>query len=139
MNSFKHWTVTAIFAALACTGLHAQTTDMWAAVPFDFHAGDKLIPAGEYVIHQQGSVVWLREANNGRPALAFVTVGTQGRGPARQARLDFDCYGSDYFLTTIWNSFSQDGRQVLPSSREKELAKRREAPVPATIAITSTK
>ena len=112
---------------------------MRVAVPFDFHAGDKLIPAGEYVIHEQGPVVWLREANAGKPALVFVTIATEGRSPSRQARLDFDCYGSDYFLTTIWNSYSQDGRQVLQSSREKELAKRREVSVPAAIAITSTK
>jgi hypothetical protein len=47
MTNFKHFAGVVIFAALACTGLHAQSLNLRATIPFDFHAGDKLMPADE--------------------------------------------------------------------------------------------
>jgi hypothetical protein len=110
MKSLKQLVVVAFFAALACAGLQAQRVDMRANIPFDFHAGDRVMPAGEYVIHQQGALVFLREADGGRPAPILMTIGVDGR-VSQEARLEFNRYGSDYFLTAVWNSFTQDGRK----------------------------
>jgi hypothetical protein len=139
MKSLTQFVVAAIFAALACTGLHAQTVDMRADIPFNFHAGDKLMPAGEYVIHGQGPLVFLRESDSGRPAPILMTIGVSGRYAARPARLVFNCYGNEYFLTTIWNPFTQDGRKVLPTAREKELASRGDVPLHAEVLLAATK
>src|SRR3984885_6438530 len=63
MKSLKQTVVVTIFAALACTALHAQSVRLQATIPFDFRAGDKLMPAGEYAIQEQGSITFLRAAD----------------------------------------------------------------------------
>ncbi len=44
MKSLKQFVVVVAFAALSGIGLRAQTIDLRAAIPFDFHAGDRLLP-----------------------------------------------------------------------------------------------
>ncbi len=139
MKSFKQLAVVAIFAALACAGLRAQSVDLRAAIPFNFHAGDKLMPAGEYFIHEQSPVVFLRTFDVASLSRALMTVGAAGRDPSHESKLVFNRYGSEYFLSTIWDSFSEDGRQVLRTAREKELAKRGNVPVPAVVTLASSK
>jgi hypothetical protein len=125
MKSLKQLVVLAIFGALACAGLHAQSVDMRVTIPFDFRAGNTLMPAGEYEVHGQGPFVILRLADGGRPSVGLITNGATGADPTRaDARLDFNRYGNAYFLTTIWNPSSSDGRQVPTSHQEKQLAKR---------------
>jgi hypothetical protein len=138
MNTLRQLAVVAIFGALAGIGLHAQNFDLRANIPFDFHAGDRLMPAGEYLIHGQGPVVFVRRADNGSNAFALTTIGVSSREAPRKARLDFNCYGSEYFLTNIWDSFAENGRQLQQTSREKELA-RLGIPVPSAVSLTSTK
>jgi hypothetical protein len=137
MKNFKQLAVFVIFAALSCVGLRAQDVYLQAAIPFDFHAGDKLMPAGEYTIHEQGPVVFLRTWD--KPGPILMTFGVSNRGPYPKAQLNFNRYGSEYFLTAIWDSYSQDGRQVPQTDREKELAKQGNVPVPAVVTIASSK
>src|SRR5271170_4206907 len=99
MKSHTRLVAVAIFAALACTGLQAQTVDLRAAIPFNFHAGDKLMPAGEYVIQERGPVIWLRDADSHRPAFALMSVGAAGWNRSPNSRLEFNQYGNEYFLT----------------------------------------
>jgi hypothetical protein len=139
MKSLKQLAVLAIFGALACAGLQAQTVDLRATIPFDFQAGNTLMPAGEYLIHSQGQWVVLRKADGGKPAAGLMTNAATGANPTRgEARLDFNRYGDAYFLTAIWNGYSRDGRQVPQTGREKELAKRLGGPVQAA-AIRASK
>jgi len=139
MKSLKQFIWVTTFVALAGTGLRAQSVDMRAAIPFDFQAGDKLMPAGEYAIQGQGSVVFLRGADNGSPALALITIGAEGRDASGHARLEFNRYGNEYILAAVWNSFTQDGRQLLQTPRQKELAKRGNVPAQTTVALMSAK
>jgi hypothetical protein len=138
MKSLKQTVVVTIFAALACTALHAQSVSLQATIPFDFRAGDKLMPAGEYAIQEQGAVIFLRAAD-GKSNLAMFTHGVESRHPSRAARLDFNQYGNEYFLTTIWDSYTQDGREVPPTSRQRELAKQGNVPVLAVVAMVRSK
>ena len=138
MKSLRQLLITTLFAALACTALHAQTVDLLANIPFDFHTGDKLLPAGKYLIHADGSVVFLRTAD-GNPASIFLTFGATAFNGVRKSGLDFDRYGDEYFLTTIWNSFNQNGRAVPKTARQKELAARGNVPVRSTIAVESSR
>jgi hypothetical protein len=139
MKSLKQFILVTTFAALAGTGLDAQTVDMRAVIPFNFHAGDRLLPAGEYSIRGQGPVVFLRGADNGSPAFALMTIRTEDQDQYAHARLEFNRYGNEYFLTAVWDSFTQNGRQMLPTPRQKELAKQGKVPAAATVALTSTK
>jgi hypothetical protein len=130
--------VVAFFAALACTSLHAQSVDMRANIPFDFHVGDSLMPAGEYLIHGQDGLVFLRGTDGGRPAPILMTIGVDRKDP-REGQLEFNRYGSEYFLSAIWNPFSKDGHKVPQTARQKELAKRGDVPVQTEVTITSSK
>jgi len=138
MNSLKHLATATIFAALACTGLHAQSFDIRATIPFDFHAGTTTLPAGEYVIHEQGPLVWLRGAVGGTRSPIMITIATTGR-ELQHARLNFNRYGSDYFLTTVWSSSSLDGHQLVQTAREKEIAKRGGVPARVVVNLASSK
>jgi|ERR1700722_3035088 hypothetical protein len=138
MKRLKQLVVLSTFAVLAGTGLHAQSVDVQATIPFDFHAGDRLMPAGEYVIHEQGPCVIFKNAD-GKASGAVMTFGVSGRGPAQDARLEFNRYGDEYFLLAVWNSFTADGRQVPRTARQKELAKRGNAPVEAAVALARSK
>jgi hypothetical protein len=134
MKSLKQFAVSVFFAALSSTGMHAQTA-MRANIPFDFRAGDKLMPAGEYSIEEHGSWVALRVAGSGKEAVALLTNGALGMDSTRSARLDFSRYGSAYFLTAIWEPYSRNGRQVPAAAREKELAKNVGIPAQAVVVI----
>ena len=49
---------TGLFAAIACSGLQAQTMNMRASIPFDFRVGTAVLPSGEYLIqHKDGGVL----------------------------------------------------------------------------------
>ncbi len=139
MKSLKQMIVVAFFAVLAGSGLHAQTVSIRAAIPFNFHVGDKLMPSGEYVIHGEGPVLWLLGADSGEPALALLTIGAQSLDNSRRARLSFNRYGNEYILESVWDSFTQYGRQVSRTAREKELAKGDKVPVPIVITLASNK
>jgi hypothetical protein len=139
MKSLKQMIVVTFFAVLAGGGLHAQTVSIRAAIPFNFHAGDKLMPAGEYEIHGQGPFLWFRGADSGEPALALLTIGAESPEKPRPARLSFNRYGNEYFLESVWDSFTRNGRQVSRAAREKELAKGYRVPVPIVITLASSK
>ncbi len=129
MKSLKQFVVVTILAALACTALHAQSVDLRATIPFDFHAGARLLPAGEYVVQEQGAVVILKSAGHGGPASIFLTNGVTSRMQPRSARLEFDRYGAEYFLTAVWSPFSANGRVVPKTNRQKEFARRVDIPL----------
>lgn len=137
MKSLQQFIVAAVFATVSCAGLSAQNVELRADVPFDFYAGNTLIPAGEYVVHARGPAVWLR-GPGGTPVFASNTNRTESLWPSRQERLVFNRYGNEYFLSAIWTSFT-DGRQLIPTARQKELAKRVNVPVQATVALVSGK
>jgi len=123
MTSLKQWFVLTIFSALACSGLNAQIVNMRANIPFDFHAGDKVMPAGEYQIHGEGTWVTVHPVNGGKPVTTFTTISAVGADPNRAAQLDFQRYGDTYFLKAIWKGHSADGRELVPEASEKKLAK----------------
>jgi hypothetical protein len=68
-----------------------------------------------------------------------MTYRSAGRDPSSKAELDFNRYDSEYFLTVVWDAFTQDGRQVPPTAHEKELAKRGVGPVVAAVPLAGSK
>jgi len=138
MKNFKQFAVVAILVTLACAGLHAQTFDVRVTIPFDFRAADTQLPAGEYVVHGEGSWVVLRALDGTRRTPILTTIAAAGGYP-KDAGLDFNRYGSEYFLSVIWDSSSWNGHQLLPTAREKEVAKRRGRPVPTAVTLDSSK
>jgi hypothetical protein len=139
MKSLKQFVVVVTFAALASIGLRAQTIDLRAAIPFDFHAGNRLMPAGEYQIHEDGGMVFLHGVANGGLNQVLMTIGATKREAPRHARLDFNVYGNEYFLAEVWSSTSPDGRVTIPPARQKELAKLGDTPAQVAVNLASGK
>ena len=111
-----------LFAAVACSGLHAQTPTVRASIPFDFQIGQTRMPAGDYQFrHEHG---WLAvQDQSGSPVAAVMTNTVYRPGtPANEAVLQFNRYGRVYFLANIWKGGSDTGHSLSTSAREKELA-----------------
>ena len=105
---------------LAATSLVAQHRPaIKANVPFDFVAGGKMLPAGEYQIQtEQANVLSIRSMDfkSNANLSAHSAQDTQMSGVAA---LRFNHYGDRYFLSQIWTG--SDRGQELPKSRaEKE-------------------
>ena len=112
-----------LFAASAFPSLYAQTTDLHASIPFDFRVDDTLMPAGDYSIHLSNTLLQVLEIGGGKHSVFAITNRTSQFSPTKDARLQFRRYGNAYFLAEIWDQGSQDGRTLLQSRHEKELAK----------------
>jgi hypothetical protein len=115
--------VLGLFIALVYSS--AQTSDVRAKIPFDFRMGETLMPAGEYRIEHQSNGALILRQQGGRNA-AYVCIPLPASRPDKPAAgsLQFNRYGENYFLTTVWSPNSQDGYALPKSTREKELASR---------------
>src|SRR5258705_11471085 len=102
-----------LFAAVACSGLSAQTVNLQASIPFDFRMGETLMPAGEYQIHNSADgVLAVRQRDGAHAAAVLLTLPASRRGAATKGALEFNRYGDAYFLSRIWTPDSRDGRAL---------------------------
>ena len=115
---------TGLFAAIACSGLQAQTMNMRASIPFDFRVGTTVLPSGEYLIHHRANGVLFVADAQGKHAINVITIGgDHADTPAGKGILQFTRYGEDYYLAKVWTSESNVARALPKSRRETELAK----------------
>lgn len=114
--------VIGMLTAVICMSLQAQVPNTRAEVPFDFWLGQKLMPAGEYVVYHMASGTLLFEDQNDRNSSAMFLAQPISRLENGDGRLEFTRYGDTYFLSKIWNPYQTDGYSVPKSGREKELA-----------------
>jgi hypothetical protein len=128
---------TSILVLAAAAGVYAQAARQFKAnIPFDFAAGNRTLPAGEYTVDQMiaGRVI-LKSADQKRGILvlgnAIRSVGSQ-----KDAKLVFHRYGNYYFLAEVWASAIDSGNQVPKSRLESELAARQPAPERIIVAAT---
>jgi len=113
--------IAGMFLALVCASLCAQTMNLRATIPFAFRAGEKAMPAGEYTIRHSAGALILHNA--GGPSVILLTNAASRPNAPRNARLNFNRYGEQYFLSSVWTSDSRDGREISKSRVEKELAR----------------
>lgn len=110
--------------SLAALPAAAKSVDgMRAQVPFDFHIGERLIPAGAYTVKSlTADEQVLRLIGTKGSAATTSNSGTEkGNGEGR-ARLVFHKYGDQYFLSAVWGADS-NGRTLSESRRERNLRK----------------
>ena len=124
-----------VFAALGCVSLQAQTV-LTAKIPFDFQLGKKVMPAGEYRIEESSGKLLLRCRSEN--AAAFVlTMPTSRQKKPETGLVEFNRYGNTYFFEGIRTPYSSTGAGVMPTSHEKELARRVGTAQPAAIALNT--
>jgi hypothetical protein len=119
----KKLILVALFSAVAGGVLQAQSLYLKADIPFEFRAGKTLMPAGRYVFEEKGPWLVVRGIDTGKIAGATMSIPALGNDANTGARLTFNRYGSAYFLSKVWGGFSHDGRELVPTPSERNLAK----------------
>lgn len=122
--------------SLAITSVVAQSQPpMKVSVPFNFVAGAKTLPAGEYQVQTDGSgVVWIRSADY-KTTLNLSANSAENAQMNGVAALNFNRYGDRYFLSEIWMG-SNIGRQ-LPKTRAEREQIAATGPFHAVVALTA--
>lgn len=113
-----------ILVSLASLPAAAKSVDgMRALVPFAFHVGERLVPAGEYTIKSATADEQMLSIVGDKSSTATTTNSAteSGNGEGR-ARLVFHKYGDQYFLAAIWGPDST-GRALSETKRERNLRK----------------
>lgn len=108
---------------LSVVSAQAQTEKRQINVPFDFYAGNAELKAGSYQIQQRaGNVMAISNAQGKVLALvnAPLTIGSRDSKPG--ARLVFNQYDNQYFLTQVWLQVDA-GKQLFPSKAEARAAR----------------
>jgi hypothetical protein len=111
-----------LLTALTSTTIQAQSMDLRANIPFEFRIGETRLPAGEYLIQQAASVLIVKEQGANHKAAMLFTTGAFRLDPLKTGEVEFNRYGDTYFLAKIWLPANRQGRAVIKTPQEKELA-----------------
>jgi len=120
----------ALTVLLMATAVQAQQIKAKANVPFDFVAGDRYYPAGEYSLrslHGIDSVIQIANTQEDGATNVFSNSCSAAQ-PSPQTKLVFRRIGDSYFLSQIWLAGSPYGREFPKSRAELRLAQNHEKP-----------
>jgi hypothetical protein len=99
--------------------------DLEVNVPFQFHAGNTKLPAGQYRIHvldnSDLTVMEISSVDGSTSALFEVQQAEANSTPAK-SELIFNKYGNRYFLAKLFDEGNPSGSQVLKSTYEKKIS-----------------
>jgi hypothetical protein len=110
--------------AMATTRVAQAQEALVVNVPFDFIAGNQNLPAGEYSVKvsQTDARIVLIERRDATAAMFIGTNTVVANTIQSESKLVFNRYGDRYFLSQVWNEGNSLGRQLMKTSREKEIA-----------------
>jgi hypothetical protein len=122
--------------SLAATSVVAQSgPPIKVNVPFNFVAGAKALPAGEYRVQANGpNLVWIRSADY-KTTLNLLANSAESAEMNGVAALKFNRYGDRYFLSQIWMG-SRLGQEV-PKTRAEREQIAATGPFHAVVALTA--
>lgn len=96
----------------------AQSQLMQVNVPFAFHNGSQLLPAGIYRVEIQSShLIMLRGQSRSGFVMTNPEITSKVDGPGK---VIFTRYGSQYYLSEFWPKGSETGQRSVKSRQEKE-------------------
>ena len=114
----------AFYAALllAASASMAQTKgDVVAIIPFPFVVAGHTLPAGRYIVSPMNQNT-LRLHESTGPGMLVPTNAAQRPRSDDSSKLVFHRYESTYFLSQVWITGSDRGREIRRSDAEIELA-----------------
>ncbi len=120
--------VLALLFTLAATSYAQSARRTVIHIPFDFVAGEKVLPAGAYRIEpvrRDSYTVWEVRSTTGRAGTVVMTSALGGGADAAaetEPRLVFQKYGEAYVLAQVWSSGDDAGRAVAQSRRGRALS-----------------
>jgi hypothetical protein len=112
----------ALTVLLVATAAHAQSAKVAATIPFNFVAGDRAYPAGDYVLSNDGSVLRIANTENMSNDELILSHACEKATPSDRTKL----VGGEYFLHQIWVDGETSGRELPRSKTERQLAQNHE-------------
>ncbi|MBC7928792.1 MAG: hypothetical protein H7039_24375 [Bryobacteraceae bacterium] len=110
-----------LISGLACCAVMAQN-NLEAEIPFQFHVGHTLMPAGKYHVKQSPvGTLTLRHTEKPKAVMTQTLPGVV-RDPVGTAGLRFHRYGDTYFLVKLWTLGTNSARDLFTSKMERDLA-----------------
>ena len=109
-----------LFFMLAMTSVQAQTPSrVEVKIPFDFAIGKVQLKAGTYSFRKvTDNTLTVRDVNGKGTTLVDAPLTIGSRDFKAGARLVFNQYGNQYFLSQVWLS-SETGRQLFSNAETK--------------------
>jgi hypothetical protein len=116
--------MTVLGVALIIVPAHAQSSSrVLANIPFDFSVGNTTLKAGTYTVEKLESGILAFSGNDNKEHQFALTVSGDSGNQSREPHLVFTRYGSEAFLAKVFFAGNEDYRELLRSSRERDLIK----------------
>jgi hypothetical protein len=142
-------TMIALMVLVGSLTASAKAQSLWrvklvANIPFEFSAGNQMLPAGEYIVKPvnpaSDQVVLQITSKDGRNSVMLRMTSTRGKA-SETAVLVFHRYGDHYFLAQAWTPGERDGFEARKSRYERNVARELAGikPQTKTIALTANR
>jgi hypothetical protein len=126
-QALKNFTMLGLLLVTSALSVHAQSErSKGTKISFSFIVGQKILPPGEYTIEpnrKDSGNIWLVQSSDGHHSALFATMTVRASETQERGKLVFHKYGNQYFLSQIWRSGENGGRELRMSHEERELAK----------------
>jgi hypothetical protein len=126
-QAIRSLTMSGLLLVVTAISVHAQSErNKVTNIPFNFIVGQKTLPAGEYTVEpnrRDSHNVWLVQSRDGHVSALFTTMSVRTSEAQDKAKLVFHKYGDQYFLSQIWRTGDNGGRELRMPRLERELAK----------------
>lgn len=111
--------IATLISMLGGVSAQAKTAKIQFKIPFDFVAGKARLKAGSYSVRQvSNTTYWAIRSDDGKTAaLVNAPLTLFSNDATLEARLSFNRYGDQYFLSELWLR-ADSGRQLYPSDSE---------------------
>jgi hypothetical protein len=122
----KIFSMLSLFVPLAAGSVYAQSDlRLKVNIPFEFSVGNEALPAGEYTVRHMFRGVLVIQNADGSATKIFSTNGASASKTPYESSLVFHRYGDEYFLSKIWTSGNDTGREIFKSRAEREIIRAR--------------
>jgi len=128
---FRTITMLSFLLVLAAVSVNAQrlSDDSIAVnIPFDFAIGQTKLPAGNYTLRRIAlpssyDRLVIQSADGRGDTRTVMTRPNRISEVQKQSNLVFNRYGDQYFLSQVWMTGSDTGRDLFQSRNERNLTK----------------
>ena len=117
--------VLALLFTLAATSYAQSARRTVILIPFDFVAGEKVLPAGTYRIEpvrRDSYTAWEIQSTSGSAGAVVMTSALGAGAAGAESRLVFQKYGETHVLAQVFASSDMAGRAVVQSRRARTMS-----------------
>jgi hypothetical protein len=130
-------TLSSLTLLTAAAAFAQSSTGIEADIPFEFHIGSRILPAGHYELRPQliQGVLLVKCLGCRASALIVMNGADHAREMSELATLTFNRYDKTYFLSGVCIPEYSQGRQLSKSKAELEFVRniRNGSPVPSAV------